>query len=974
GAGLAVVHDGTSSPTRDAEIRRLKERWPSMLVVEHDAARSAHGADGAKIAFDANVTPQYRLDRAKVLVSFGRDLGAHPEPDALVQARQVAASRRMLHPSDEMSRIFVVESAFSGLGSLADHRMRVSPTQMGRELIALGRAVMSRLGGSSALATALANVADVESSNDAFIEAMADDLVAARREALVVVGDVLDAPFHALGHAINHALQAIGSTVTYLDGGSSSAVSLQRLIEQIRSGTVHTVVCLGVNPVYDARADLKVGEAFGLVTTVTLSVGATETAAASTWSLPGTHYLEQWGDTRAHDGTISPIQPMIAPLYHGWSDIELLAYLAGDSSPSGYERVRTHWRTVTGRSGSAFEASWRKSLHDGVLEGTSKAGRAMPVNLSAIAQAVTSLTIGALPSSSSMDVVFDPGHMYDGRFANNPWMQELPQMGTRVAWDNCAVVSPSTAKTLGLHPAGGTELMYTKKEPEGKMATLSVGGSSLDIVVWVCPGVADDTVVLLTGYGREVCGRVGDGVGFNTFRVCGSNRRLARGAALTRRRGTHQVASTQNHWSLESRTTIVREVDLAAYRKYGTERVPGHQDLYGNYQGKGSTEPLNFAERLGEMSHAPENIGIYANPLNKSQTNAAPGSTYASGSQWGMTIDMQTCTGCGACTVACQAENNIPVVGKKEVAKGREMQWIRVDRYFTGDDLNEPASMVHQPVACVHCENAPCETVCPVNATSHSSEGLNDMVYNRCIGTRYCANNCPYKVRRFNFFDYGVKKVNGDYVGMSVIPNHGNPNLIPPRLRARLDEISKMQKNPDVTVRSRGVMEKCTYCVQRINEARVETRIQDLGTAEVPIPDGFFQAACQQACPTDAITFGNILDASSKVSAMRDNPRSYMLLRYLNTRPRTSHMIRVVNRNPALATIVEDPFHHGHGDGHGDDHGDTGHGDTGHGDTGHGDPGHGDTGHGDGHSFVDPSRRREDTGYALSLKVLGVDA
>jgi molybdopterin-containing oxidoreductase family iron-sulfur binding subunit len=447
-------------------------------------------------------------------------------------------------------------------------------------------------------------------------------------------------------------------------------------------------------------------------------------------------------------------------------------------------------------------------------------------------------------------------------------------------------------------------------------------------------------------------------------------------------------------------------VDLAAWQKHGDEVQKWADSFYDNKWNQ-DVPGLNFAERLGELSHTPPNLSIYENPYNKAkgepdpknltsgdpngpryQRNQPP--AFTERPQWGMTIDQQACTGCGACTIACQSENNIPVVGKKETSKGREMAWIRVDRYFTGSDFNNPSAMHHQPVACVHCENAPCEVVCPVSATIHGPEGLNYMTYNRCIGTRYCANNCPYKVRRYNWFDYGVTKFNGGYAFDEVIDPIGevipgqegitgsqkhnsiNPNLIPPRLRAKLDEISKMKMNPDVTVRSRGVMEKCTYCIQRINHAKIECKLADIkdGEGNYVVPDGFFQVACQQACPSNAIIFGDILDKQSKVHASRANARSYALLGYLNTRPRTSHMLRVMNPNPEILRQrdperfehMAEPFH---GPGHGSDHGE-GHGD------GHGGDGHG--AEGKPHSFFDNRKKREDRGYAMSLRVIGAHA
>ena len=696
----------------------------------------------------------------------------------------------------------------------------------------------------------------------------------------------------------------------------------------------------------------------------------------------------------------------------------------------GHRIVQSAWRARLGGgvNEAAFEKIWRRALHDGVVNHAAftRAPESAEPDYPKVAAAAGKLALGPAPTDASLDVVFTVGHMYDGRFANNGWLQELPQPATRVVWDNPALVSPKTAEKLGLLPQSYSQsdpdTMYTQKYPAGKKATVTINGRSMEIAVWVMPGMADNTVILPLGYGRKTncCGRVGDGVGFNTYAVRdAASGRAARGATLKRSSGDYAISSTQNHWTMglpdKPRTSIVRQVDYPAWNKFAdpaTNKLLTEIDrdrLYGT-----AKDPLNFAERVcgGELTHAPPNISIYPNPYDDSgdpqhpgkrlpdapksidgtlygrTTTPAPGSVYAKGQQWGMSIDLATCTGCGACTVACQAENNIPIVGKKEVAKGREMTWIRVDRYFVGDDLNNPDGMLHQPIACVQCENAPCETVCLVNATTHGPEGINYMVYNRCIGTRYCANNCPYKVRRFNFFDYGVTRFNGDYYFKETIEalpmpsNHGNgptdhnkinPNLIPPRLRQKLEEISKLQKNPDVTVRSRGVMEKCTYCIQRINEARIEMKIRDLKdkAGEFHIPDGFFQSACQQACPSDAISFGDLLDktsnggAGSRAFQMRHNQRSYLLLGFLNTRPRTTHLIRVANPNPKLVSeqrkvAWENPFQHGGHEG-------------GHEGGSHEPAGETKGGHAMSRSSFlrDSAKKLADSGYSLSLRVLG---
>ena len=985
GEGLVVLADKKSSPTRDGVRDRFLKKYPKARWFVYDGAESEGVTRGVSLAFGRPGREVFSLAKARVLVSLDRDF-VEQGPGALVNAREFASTRTVMASTDQMSRLYMVESGFSHAGSGADHRLRVAPSRIGAYAIALARAVCERVGRDAAgLASAVASAsyapgADID---EKFIAAVADDLIAAGRgHSVLMAGPSQPAEVHAIVHGLNAILGNIGQTVSYCqmseDDASSSAASIAAVADMLGAGRVTTLVMLNVNPAYDAPASLDFAARMSKVTTITLSVDANETESASTWSLNGTHYLESWGDTVAADGTLAPVQPMIAPLYApAHSDIELLAMLAGEEVTDGHEIVKGVWKGLIGDS----EKSWRRSLHDGVAPKPVYTPGAWTPNAGAIAEAVRGLSIGPAPSKDALDVAFTSGRMHDGRFANYAWLQELPEVGTRVVWDNPALVSPATARALDLEPVGFSEGnpsgMYTKpKYPHARVATITVGGRSMQIPVWILPGMADNTVIIQQGYGRRVCGHVGgseaEPVGFDDapVRPAGAAR-IATGAKLAGAGGTYLIASTQNHWSMESRTAIVRAVDLPAWQKFGDQPpLMEHDHIYAN-----TAKEMSFAEKLGELSHTPPNIGIYDNPFNESKVDPKPGARYAKGPQWGMTIDLSSCTGCGACTIACQSENNIPVVGKKETAKGREMTWIRVDRYFIGDDINNPEAMYHQPIACVHCENAPCETVCPVNATAHGVEGTNDMAYNRCIGTRYCANNCPYKVRRFNFFDYGVTKFNGSYYGKDLMPGGGpkNVNLIPPRLREKLDEISRMKMNPDVTVRSRGVMEKCSYCVQRVNAARVETKLQGLPG----IPDGFFQVACQQACPSNAITFGDVLDESSKVARARANQRSYMLLGYLNTRPRTSHMVRVSNPNPVLRTPVEDPFHHGGHDSHGhDSHGSESHGEGDHGgghepghDSGH-DAGH-DTGHGAGHSFFDSRKRRADEGYALSLRVLG---
>ncbi|MCG3125035.1 MAG: hypothetical protein GIKADHBN_03551 [Phycisphaerales bacterium] len=996
GASVAIIADKKASPTRDAIKAAVLGKWSKATWVNWDASDCRGPVEGTRIALGAPMREQLSIAQARVIVSLDRDfLNPVAEPNGLAHSRDWAATRNVQTTKDEMSRLYVVESGFSITGGCADHRLRVAPSRLPAVAVALARQILSKsqIPGSQALIEAVmaknvpAGDPDVNvktESGTSWIDEVVMDLLdgAKRGRTVVVAGASLPAEVHALVCAMNAALQSVGQVVKYQpmteDEAADSMAQMRAAVEKINAGTIKTVICVGVNPVFDAPGDLGFAEAFAKAPqTITLSVPSTETAAASLWSLNGSHELEAWGDTRAMDGTIAPIQPMIAPLYgpsdlklqQPMSEIEFLALLASDDRGGarldGYELVRSTWRKQMGEAG--FDKKWRAALHDGVVVGSGRQAATPEIKIADVARVVSGIELAGMPGERSLDVKFTTDVIAGGRFSNVPWLQEMPRDGTRVVWDNPALVSPATARRLGVMEDPSDP--YTDGTyPHARMFKLTVDGRSVELAFWVLPGMADNTVILTTGYGRRVCGRVGDGVGFDISGVRTSRAPwMARGASMERASGSYMIASTQNHWSMEGRTSIVRQADLKWWQQHGDELVDDTDPVYGT-PGK-----LNFGERLGELSHTPPNVSIYVNPYNQSKDDAAPGSTYSTGPQWGMTIDLSKCTGCGTCTIACQAENNIPSVGKIETAKGRELLWIRVDRYFTGDSVDSPEQMLHQPVACVHCENAPCETVCPVNATVHGPEGINYMTYNRCIGTRYCANNCPYKVRRYNYFDYGVTRFNGDYYGKSllekVLPEGGlghtvtgstehnsiNVNLVPPRLREKLDQISRMQKNPNVTVRSRGVMEKCSFCIQRINAARQECRLQDLEN----VPDGFFTTACAQACPADAITFGDTLDAGSRVSGQRRHGRSYLLLGYLNTRPRTSHMVRINNPNERIRRVVHDPLEHGHGDDHGGHDGSHG-----------GEPAAGGEQHGNASFRRDRRKLLIDKGYALSLNVL----
>jgi molybdopterin-containing oxidoreductase family iron-sulfur binding subunit len=572
-------------------------------------------------------------------------------------------------------------------------------------------------------------------------------------------------------------------------------------------------VIIGGNPVFTAPRDVPFGDAMSHVPLrVHLSPYDDETSALCHWHVPESHYLESWGDTCAFDGTATIVQPLIAPLYQSKSACELLAALAGQDDRSGHDLVRDYWRRQIPEAD--FERRWERALGDGVMAGTAASSKAVSIGISLEALRP------APEDRGGFEIVFRPdATIWDGRFANNGWLQELPKPLTTLTWDNAALVSPATAARLGLSSGDVVELGYQ--------------GVSLQAPVWILPGQADESVTLSMGYGRNAGGRVATGIGVNAYRLRTSDRPwFGAGLTIATTGGRYPLASTQHHFSMEGRD-FVRVATLDAFR---------HNP--------------HIAREPRAEGHSGDSL--------------LPGFEYP-GHAWGLTVDLNACTGCGACVVACQAENNIPVVGKTECGRGREMHWIRIDRYFEGDE--ETPSILHQPVMCMHCETAPCELVCPVGATVHSSEGLNQMVYNRCVGTRYCSNNCPYKVRRFNFLQYADWEA---------------PSL-------------EGLRNPDVTVRSRGVMEKCTYCVQRINAAKIHAELEGR-----PLHDGEIATACQAACPAQAIVFGDINDPTSRVAKQKADPRNYGLLVELNTRPRTSYLAKLTNPNPVLAAEPPD--------------------------------------------------------------------
>jgi molybdopterin-containing oxidoreductase family iron-sulfur binding subunit len=990
GAGLAFVVDRQTSPTLQAMASKVAARWPKSSWVWYSPLENVNQDAGLLAAMGSPTVATLSLDTAQVIVSLDRDF-LHHEAGSLRHARGFAHGRRPVSVPDTMNRLYMIESSHSITGAMADHRWRAAPSTVTAYAVAIARGVLDALQAPASLPVAAAlKTAQIAATDEKAVQAIVKDLVTGKDKSVLLAGASQPAFVHALCAAVNQALGSAGTIVTYAPAPEALAqpgmAAMGKLAARLAAGEIKTLVTLNANPCFDAPGEFSFADAMKkAAVSISLSVDLNETVShASTWRLNGAHFLESWGDVASDDGTLSVIQPMIAPLYDGKSAIEVLAMILGTPRDKavGYDLVRQVWNT-----GPDPEKTWRRTLHDGLKMGSAPKASAGDVKFAKVAEAAAS-ALAAMPKGEkgALEAVFVVSHMADGRYANNPWLNELPDCLSTMVWDNAALLSPATAKRLGLLQTDATD-----QYPMARMADLRVGGRTVKAAVWAVPGVPDDVVVLPLGWGRATVGVVGKGTGFNFSAVRSlAGAWSAPGATIAPSEDGdrwYPISCTQHYGSMEGRA-IAREADMQAWNDAANHEKPKDpRDAYGR------KHPLAFAERLdgSELTHMPAVIPVYKNPYDDKENgrNPARGGRPTTGKavfeirpQWGMSIDLSTCMGCNVCMIACQAENNIPAVGKIEVQKGRVMHWIRIDRYFKGDNDSDPSGTIFQPVCCVHCEAAPCEVVCPVNATVHGPEGHNYMVYNRCIGTRYCANNCPYKVRRFNFFDYGVTKFNGRYFGRetidAIIPGEArdghdvNPNLIPPRVREKLDAISKLRNNPNVTIRSRGVMEKCSLCIQRTNEAKIELKLKGLRPDTDGLPDGFVQTACQQACPTNAIVFGDILDDKSDntvepgspysggqstrkgslVRALREHERTYALLGYLGTKPRVTHMMRVNNPNPALREPNVHPFGK-HGGGHDGDHG-------------------GDPAKKGAHAtlFVDPIRAGRERGYLGSLSVL----
>lgn len=849
---VAVLCEATSSPTVMALKAQLMDAYPSLKWVTYSAEGDDAVLAGMQMAYGRSLRPWYQFEQADVIVSLDADFLSPVDPNFVHNSRSFAASRKIEDAGDAMSRLYAVESSYSVTGASADNRLRLRSSDISEFAAAIA---------------VLLGVEGVEGVGAGFIghryaEEIVRDLRRAGSRGVVLAGETQPPEVHALCAAINNALNSVGNTVLLLDSGEEEkepqADEVRRLVRDMGSGGMDVLLMIGVNPIYDLPGELDFESALQRVeTSIHLGLHVDETAVKSTWHIPRSHFLEAWGDGRAYDGTLSVIQPLIAPMFDTKSEVEVLHTFATGLDASGYEQVRNQWRTIVSRN---FEGTWNKVLHDGFL-----ADSGFEVVEPALSNTVTDLPSGA--NEGELEVVFHlDAKVLDGRYSNNAWCQELPDPATKLVWDNVAIMSPATAERLDV------SVVYDKGKHYADIVALTVNDQRVEMPVWIVPGHADNSIRVTLGYGRDIQsvrseritnffdlddktdiyghGAVATGVGVN---VAGlrtlTAMRVATGARVEKTGQTYMLATTQDHSYLEGRP-MYRMATVEEYRanpEFASGRV---KTLPGG-------EPWEEYPTLWEENH----------PTGKAAFKDSPYHEY----QWGMVIDLNACTGCSACMVACQSENNVQVVGKDQVSRGREMHWIRLDRYFVSEDGNEEnPMMVSQPVPCMHCENAPCEQVCPVAATVHSPDGTNQMIYNRCIGTRYCANNCPYKVRRFNFYNW--------------------TKTLPLEVH--------MAQNPNVTVRSRGVMEKCSFCIQRVRETNIRTNIENR-----PIEDGEVLTACQQACPTGAIVFGDISDPNTKVSKVRQNDRRYNMLAELNTKPRTSYLGRIRNPNPELEGV-----------------------------------------------------------------------
>jgi len=875
GSKVRILTETVTSPTLVSQIQAFLKQYPGSKWHRWEVQNRDTVKQGAQLAFGRDVQTSYDLKKAKTILSLDANF-LQEGPESVRLAREFADGRRVRHDNTAMNRLYAVESTPTITGTSADHvwPLKASDVEDFARAIAAGVGVAGA-GGSSL-------------SADKRVQAIVKDLQANRGQSVVIPGEYQSPIVHALAHAINAALGAVGKTVKYTAPVEADSVvhsdSLTELVADMNNGKVEALFILGGNPVYDAPAELKFAEALQKVPLrIHTGLYNDETASWCNWHVPQTHYLEEWSDVRAYDGTASLVQPLIAPLYDGKSLHEILAVLLGQGNRKGYDIVREYWRK---QHSAGFETWWRKVLNDGVISGSA----AKPVSVTA-----KSTFPPAVPAAAGLEITFRPDiNLEDGRHANSGWLQELPRPLTKITWDNAAIISPATAQEQGL--------------AHEQVIELDFGGGKITLPAFVLPGQPDNSINVQLGYGRTKCGQVGGEVGSNTYLLRQQGTLwFASGLQVAKTKDYYHLATTQHHHTVDFRTKdtnvpdnpndpnslstehgrdVIKVIPIAEFREdHEKFRIPtpmadeAPDETQRAYREKRAANANSENEEAKEKAHegidATNDLPSFYGPIwpsdrvgiDKNNVPIYKGTGYGGHQtpQWAMTIDLTTCIGCNACTIGCQAENNIATVGKHQVSMGREMHWIRVDRYYEGDVTN-PATH-HQPVPCMQCEKAPCEYVCPVEATSHSVEGINEQTYNRCIGTRYCSNNCPYKVRRFNFLQYS--------------------ELDSPTI--------SLMHNPNVTTRARGVMEKCTYCVQRINDARWHAEVENR-----ELRDGEVVTACQQVCPTNAIIFGNLADKNTEIYKSKAEPHNYGMLTDLNTYPRTTYLARLRNPNPEL--------------------------------------------------------------------------
>ena len=852
-ARIAVLAEPALSPTLAQLRSQIEQRYGSVQWITYRDEGDDNSEYGLRTAFGRTLRPLYQFSRAQVIVSLDHDFLGATDPNHVYNSREFAEGRRLSSTTDELSRLYVIESQFSVTGGAADNRLRLRA----RDISSFAAALAEELG------VAAGTSPNISERARTYAREIARDLRQAGSRGVVTAGETQPPAVHALCAAINGALGSIGEVMVLLDTGEQpsepQSIALPNLVTEMRAGNIDMLLMIGTNPLYSVSPELGFAEALANVpTSIHLGYHVDETARAVRWHIPRSHFLEAWGDGHAYDGTVSIIQPLIAPLYDNTrSEIELLNLLATGEETSGYDVVRSAWR---GRISGSFEDGWRKIIHDGFQQD------------SAFSTTTATPVFGRdeFPPSGSdeIELVFRlDSTLLDGSFANNAWLQELPDPTTKIVWDNVALMSRATAEKLG------ATVRYDRGTYVVDSVRITTPTGTVELPVWIMPGMPDKSISVSLGYGRQIAsprelkgshifdldhktdiynrGPIANGVGQNVSVLrSASMAPVVSGVQVERIPGSYTIVTTQEQGSMEGRP-ILRKASLEEYRENPSFAVEMEPTIPGGE--KWGEYPELWAERHPQEDPRQRDSRYYDN-------------------QWGMVIDLNACTGCNACVVACYSENNIPVVGKEEVGNGRHMGWLRLDRYFvSSDELSEDEpQMLMQPMLCQHCENAPCESVCPVAATYRSPDGMNQMVYNRCIGTRYCSNNCPYKVRRFNFYNW----------------------------TKTLPETVQMAQNPNVTVRMRGVMEKCTFCVQRIRGTQRTATMENRH-----IEDGEVMTACQQACPSRAITFGDLNDPQAEVVEMKKNSRRYEVLSYLNTKPRLSYLGRVNNPNPRLAEL-----------------------------------------------------------------------